>query len=400
MMTSIALTILLATSVLTLAGFASMPAALSYTTQASYIADSQTVTTTMNTPLTFYLTGSAPQDFFYRILTAPDVEAFCTPEEGYTPAPDVSCDHSYIEYDGETGQVWYTPKTDFVGTDSFTFETAAEMGAESGDVIGVITIVITAAAQEEGTHTLNINAQSKGGGDELHMWTVIDNLDTSSAETGFTPMSVVADSSATLEVTVYDYQEIQFDQWEDNSTDRTRTITLNSDTTITAFYTTGTSETIHMEDRTASAGYGVYELKPARVEYVTEDSQLVGDKIDSITLQLKRVHTVDGTAEIGVLNEDLSVKKLFGTLDVSTLTQQYADYEFKLTDELYTIEAGDRIGIKYDGSSGSNWVSVMLDLDPEDPFDGANSYLQYHHQGSWKSSPDRDMYMILKETYG
>jgi hypothetical protein len=101
-----------------------------------------------------------------------------------------------------------------------------------------------------------------------------------------------------------------------------------------------------------------------------------------------------------VFNEDLSVKKLFGTLDVSDLTTTYTDHEFKLADELYTIEAGDRIGIKYDGSTGSNWVSVMLDLDPEDPFDGANSYLQYHYQGSWKSSPDRDMYMVLKQTHG
>jgi Asp-tRNA(Asn)/Glu-tRNA(Gln) amidotransferase A subunit family amidase len=159
----------------------------------------------------------------------------------------------------------------------------------------------------------------------------------------------------------------------------------------------------HMSNTTASAGYGVYAQKPARAEYVTEESELVGDKIDSITLRMKSVGTINGTAEIGILDEDLSVKKLFGTLDVSTLTTAYTDYEFKLTeDELYTIEAGDRIGIKYEGGSfdETSWVSVMLDLEPEDPFDGANSYLQYHYQGSWRQSPDRDMHMTLQQTHG
>jgi Asp-tRNA(Asn)/Glu-tRNA(Gln) amidotransferase A subunit family amidase len=159
----------------------------------------------------------------------------------------------------------------------------------------------------------------------------------------------------------------------------------------------------HMSNSTASAGYGVYAQKPARVEYVTEDSELVGDKIDSITLKMKRVGTINGTAEIGVLNEDLSVKKLFGTLNVTDLTQTYTDYEFKLTgDELYQIQAGDRIGIKYEGGSlaSTSWISVILDLDAADPFDGANSYLQYHYQDAWRSSPDRDLYMKLVQTHG
>jgi hypothetical protein len=98
------------------------------------------------------------------------------------------------------------------------------------------------------------------------------------------------------------------------------------------------------------------------------------------------------------------VKKLFGTLDVDTLTPTYTDYEFSLIegDELYTIEPGDRIGIKYEGGgfNETSWVSVMLDLDAADPFDGANSYLQYHYQGSWRQSPDRDMHMTLQQTHG
>lgn len=255
-------------------------------------------------------------------------------------------------------------------------------------------------------HTLTVNALSLDGSTELHMWTeVTEEQGTSSTQTGFTPMSIEADSGTTLEVTVHDYQDIQFSHWENSSTDRTRTVTISDeDADITAFYTTAeVGETVHMEDATTSAGYGVYAGKPARTEYVTESSQLVGDQIDSITLQLKSVGTISGTAEIGVFNEDLTVKELFGTLDVSTLTATYTDYKFVLSgDEPYTIEADDRIGIKYESGSGSdtNWVSVMLDLDPADPFDGENSYLNYYQSGSWQHSPDRDMYMILKQIEG
>lgn len=41
----------------------------------------------------------------------------------------------------------------------------------------------------------------------------------------------------------------------------------------------------------------------------------------------------------------------------------------------------------------------MLDLDPLDPFYGTNSYAQYY-QGSWLSTSDRDLYMMLEQTHG
>lgn len=41
-----------------------------------------------------------------------------------------------------------------------------------------------------------------------------------------------------------------------------------------------------------------------------------------------------------------------------------------------------------------------LTLPDEDPSDGENSYLNYYQSGSWQHSPDRDMYMILKQTSG
>lgn len=122
---------------------------------ALYIAESQTVKTTVDTPVTFHLTGSAPLPFHFRVLTHPDVPDICT--EGYIPNPP-ACDHGYMEYNGTSGQVWYTPNRGFVGMDSFTFETAAEMGPWSGDVIGVVTIEVVEELDE-----YNDNTPDEGG---------------------------------------------------------------------------------------------------------------------------------------------------------------------------------------------------------------------------------------------
>ena len=93
---------------------------------------------------------------------------------------------------------------------------------------------------------------------------------------------------------------------------------------------------------------------------------------------------------------------MLGAVDSGVIRVVASQHELGLVDELYQIEEGDRIGIKYEGGGfgETSWVSVMLDLDPEDPFDGANSYLQYHYQGSWQQSPERDMYMTLQQTHG
>lgn len=86
---------------------------------------------------------------------------------------------------------------------------------------------------------LTVDAISLSGS-PLHMWTEIQPSG-GSTETGFTPLSKEASSGTSFTVTVHDYQDIVFDHWEDGSTERTRTVELGDDTTITAFYNTGNS---------------------------------------------------------------------------------------------------------------------------------------------------------------
>lgn len=53
---------------------------------------------------------------------------------------------------------------------------------------------------------------------------------------GNTPLNYTSGSGASYEVTVEDVGDMTFDHWENNSTDRSRTVTLDSDTRITAQY--------------------------------------------------------------------------------------------------------------------------------------------------------------------
>jgi peptidoglycan/xylan/chitin deacetylase (PgdA/CDA1 family) len=155
----------------------------------------------------------------------------------------------------------------------------------------------------------------------------------------------------------------------------------------------------HMLDKTATFGLSLNSERQAHVEFVSGTSQLVGDKIDSITLRLKKTGSPTGTAQVGIFNSDLNVKKLFGTVNTASLPTSYADFTFTLSDSsLYDIKSGDRIGIKFTGGNSANAVAVMTDQDSVNPFDGTRSYRQ-RYTDSWKSFTGEDLYMILKQTH-
>jgi hypothetical protein len=156
---------------------------------------------------------------------------------------------------------------------------------------------------------------------------------------------------------------------------------------------------VHMSSDTRTFGLSTFSARQAHVEFVNSTSELVGDSIDQVTLKLRKTGAPTGTFEVGIFNEDLSVKKLFNAMDASNLTQSYTDYTFSLTgDELYTIEEGDRIGIKFNGGNSSNFVAIMTDQDPTDPFDADNTYRMYYTT-NWMRFTASDLYMILTQTH-
>jgi hypothetical protein len=155
----------------------------------------------------------------------------------------------------------------------------------------------------------------------------------------------------------------------------------------------------YMNDTTSSFGVVTNNERQLNAEFVSPNSQLVGKQIDAITLKLRKIGSPTGTAQIGVFNDDLSVKKLFGTIESESLFEYYSEFSFSIPkSELYTIEDGDKIGIKYPNGDMSNYVNVLIDNTATDPFDGANSYYTYY-KDEWLSFKDNDITMKLTQSH-
>ncbi|MGI0021100.1 MAG: hypothetical protein ACREAY_11580 [Nitrososphaera sp.] len=310
---------------------------------------------------------------------------------GYSPLPFAGkADESYkvtvADYDGKIFHHWKdNDSTDRTRTIHFSSASPEENITtitavyNTGDALRGVTPLNYTGTEEQ--PDLTVHALTTGN-QTLHMYAIIDPQSSNS-------------SGTTYKVYAGNYQDKVFDRWEDGSTDSIRTLTISDDETITAYYRADAAgPAIHMNDTTVSTGQSVRSGRPAHAEYVTPASSLVGKQIDSITMTLKKSGLPTGTAEVGIINENLSMKNVFATLDVSTLSTAYEEFEFASSSP-YTIAAGDRIGIKYaEGTSTVN-ISVMRDTDPADPFDGPNTY-HTHYTTSWSNFLSNDLTMTLK----
>lgn len=87
------------------------------------------------------------------------------------------------------------------------------------------------------TSELTVNAIDRSSGSQINgYWTVLTQ-DGNTVETGFTPASFTVDNGENYEVSTADYGQYVFDYWEETgSTARDRSISISSDTSITAVY--------------------------------------------------------------------------------------------------------------------------------------------------------------------
>lgn len=88
---------------------------------------------------------------------------------------------------------------------------------------GYTSLTYTGAAEQP---DLTVNAVSLDGNRTLHMWTIIDPQSSDSSET-------------TYKIYASSYLDRVFDHWSDGNKDRIRTLTIDEDMVITAFYRTG-----------------------------------------------------------------------------------------------------------------------------------------------------------------
>jgi hypothetical protein len=81
---------------------------------------------------------------------------------------------------------------------------------------------------------LTVNAVGPDGS-VRHMWTTIKSGG-ATVQSGYAPLAYQGASGTAYTVAVSDYQDLVFDRWDNGSTDRARTVTLSSATTLTAHF--------------------------------------------------------------------------------------------------------------------------------------------------------------------
>jgi hypothetical protein len=109
------------------------------------------------------------------------------------------------------------------------------------------------------TYTVSVRSANLNGVSFSGMWTTVSK-DGVVLKTGYTPLSFNAESGVSYQVTVANYQNYLFDHWENGSTSIARTISITSDTTLTAYYSTGTTQvklTVRSADMNGRAITGV-----------------------------------------------------------------------------------------------------------------------------------------------
>lgn len=81
--------------------------------------------------------------------------------------------------------------------------------------------------------TLTVKTVGLDGSSITGLWTVISG---SGSATGFSPLSYTANSGSQYTVTIGEWANYKFDHWDNGSTSKSRTITPNSNTALTAYY--------------------------------------------------------------------------------------------------------------------------------------------------------------------
>lgn len=168
------------------------------------------------------------------------------------------------------------------------------------------------------------------------------------------------------------------------------------DTVSNTYFSSGLTDNLYsynVESRnsgTSLSGAGAFALS----EFVSSSSsQLLGDTINCIDLYMNKVNAPTGTVEVGTLDSSANIITSFGTMNVVNVALSSTWYTFCLSgDNTYTIQNGDRLGVRFTGGDATNTLNV--NIDNNNPFDGTITFRQ-GYSVSWVSSTTSDHTMRL-----
>jgi hypothetical protein len=151
-------------------------------------------------------------------------------QTGFTPFPfegisGAEYEVSVANYDGKSFHHWQdNGETNNFRRINLNAETKLVARYDTGDSLRGFTPIAFAGSEQQ--PDLHVNAVTIEGNEALQMYAIIDPQ----------PSSSGGASETTYKVYAGDYQDKLFDHWEDGSEDRVRTLTIDEDTTITAYY--------------------------------------------------------------------------------------------------------------------------------------------------------------------
>jgi len=115
------------------------------------------------------------------------------------------------------------------------------------------------------------------------------------------------------------------------------------------------------------------------------EAEIINKVVDCATVELRRHDAPPGNAEIGFYDSNMKLVKLFGTIEVSTLTTGYKAYEFCLptSDSGHLILENQILAVSYNGGDAVNRIDVRRSNFGAGPdYDGIDSY-HVNYDTSW-----------------
>lgn len=165
---------------------------------------------------------------------------------------------------------------------------------------------------------------------------------------------------------------------------------IQTDTIITDSFASGDVDNVYHYLVDSATGTNSYSnVNFGYVQLVSaSNSELVGDTINCIDVYMSRTLNPTGTAEIGTFDANNNVIVTFGTQNVALLSGALQWFTYCLPDgQTYTIQNGDRIGMKYASGTASDLVNIRGDAN--NPFDGTVTFRQVYTT-VWTSATGTD----------
>ena len=131
---------------------------------------------------------------------------------------------SVSNYDGKVFNKWDDGGTNRTHAVAFSADNTITATYDAGNALRGFTPLAYTGTEEQ--PDLTVNAISLDGNKTLHMWAIIDSQ---SGDTNSTTYRAYATNG---------YHNLTFDHWEDGGTNRVRTLSIEDNATITAYYRT------------------------------------------------------------------------------------------------------------------------------------------------------------------